>query len=163
MLEGTYWFFSPSHICAHIRVSSGFVSYIGTISPCELRKQKNWELKWEKFTSLNRISKHKSSRSTRQRVWKHIAHFKNMRTLKFKSNEHSQNGSESTNQKLQTMTFWTYWSKLLCSKESARKCGAFRFWLTLQKNPKSKDLFDITGRVLSEIAVITTYYTGTSV
>ena len=35
----------------------------------------------------------------------------------------------------------------------ARKHQFFRFWLTSQKNPKSKDIFDIAGRVLPETAV----------
>ena len=33
------------------------------------------------------------------------------------------------------------------------KRQASKFWLTSQKNPKSKDVFDIAGRVLSETAV----------
>ena len=51
------------------------------------------------------------------------------------------------------MIFWTRWSKFLFSKRSVSKHRAFRFWSMSQKNPKSKDVFDITGRVLSETAV----------
>ena len=51
------------------------------------------------------------------------------------------------------MIFWTGWSKFLFPKRSVRKHWAFRFWLVSQKNLKSKDVFDITGRVFSETAV----------
>ena len=70
--------------------------------------------------------------------------FKNMRTLKLKSHLHScifrccqswlrsqatmepwhkkkhTNGLKSTNHKLQTMTFWTHWGKLLFPKRSVK-------------------------------------------
>ena len=55
--------------------------------------------------------------------------------------------------KSQTMIFWTGWSKFLFPKRSVRKHRAFRFWLMSQKNLKSKDVFDITGRVFSKTAV----------
>ena len=55
--------------------------------------------------------------------------------------------------KSQTVIFWTSWSKLLFPKTSARRHWAFWFWSMSQKNTKSKDIFDITGLVISETAV----------
>ena len=50
-----------------------------------------------------------------------------------------QNGSKSTHHKSQTITLWTRLSKRLFPQRSARKCQAFRVWLTSQKNLNSKD------------------------
>ena len=76
-----------------------------------------------------------------------------------------QKHANSEVQKQQTHTKWIgiHQSKITNHDLLNLLKQTFRFWFTLQKNPKTKDPFDITGCVLSEIAVISTYYTGTSV
>ena len=106
--------FSPSNIC----FSYWFGSSIETISP------------WESKLAMFQCKKVKKLR-TKEKL---TALFKNTRpnfevqkqqTLKHRN---TQNGSKSTNHKSQTMNFFFL-------------TGAFRFWLTSQKNPKIQRRF----------------------
>ena len=67
----------------------------------------------------------------------------------------TQNGWKSTNHK--QWLFEPVVVNFCFLRGPLRRHGAFRFWLTSQKNAKSWDVLDIAGRVLSETAV-TEYY-----
>ena len=59
------------------------------------------------------------------------------------------NRSKSTNHK----SLWPFVSYVVHKGVKVRKCQFFRFWLTSQENPKSKDVFHTAGRVLPNTAV----------
>ena len=73
-------------------------------------------------------------------------------TLKIKTKDHRwkhRKGIEIHRSQIANHDILNCWSKLLFPKWSARKRRAFKLWLMSQKNRKSKDVFDITGSVLS--------------
>ena len=72
------------------------------------------------------------------------------RTLKHRN---TQNGSKSTSHKSQITNHYLLFPKRSAEMWRQLRRQFFRFWLTSQKSPKSKDVFDIAGRVLSETAL----------
>ena len=158
MLAGTYRFvFTLPYLCFFWMwklYRNNF--YLGNLNlPCFSKKaKKTWEIKGEKFTPhnrTNRTSKRKSSRLTRHRAGKLIALFKHTRTLKFKGNKYPQNGSKFTNHKP-----WPFEPVEVnfCFRRGLLESAEPSDFDWRRRNPKSKDVFDIAGRVISETALM---------
>ena len=93
---------------------------------------------------------HKEDKKKLRAKVKFTAFFKNMRpnAMNLETQKRT-NGSKSTNHK----SLWPFVSSEVHKGVKERKHQFFRFCLTLQKNPKSKDVCDIAGRVLPETGV----------